>query len=117
MKNRKKSGKQPAIPYEPILLEKLKDQEYAAGYLGAAINGDGDPEEEYQIFLLALGNIVKAHGYQNVARMVDVPRDTLYKCFSGEGNPAFKLLLRVMQALELEFAIHTRHEPATKRAR
>ncbi len=116
MKTKAKSPKQPAIRHEPFLLEKLKDHEFAAHYLMAALNGDGDPDEEFHIFLVALGNIIKAHGFQNIAKQIDVPRDTLYKSFSGSGNPALKLLLKVLQVLELEFTIMPKHETA-KRAR
>jgi len=45
------------VSYEEGLLERLKDPEYATGYLNAVLEG-GDNED----FLLALQFVAKAHG-------------------------------------------------------
>ncbi len=46
-----------SIKYQDYLIKSLQDPEEAAGYLNAALEG-GDIE----VFLLALNNVVKAHG-------------------------------------------------------
>ncbi|MDB5767230.1 MAG: Cro repressor helix-turn-helix motif protein:Helix-turn-helix motif protein [Collimonas fungivorans] len=49
----------------------------------------------------ALGNIARARGMSQVARDTGLARESLYKALSGEGNPEFGTILKVMKALGL----------------
>ncbi|AEK61331.1 addiction module antidote protein [Collimonas fungivorans] len=49
----------------------------------------------------ALGNIARARGMSQVARDAGLARESLYKALSGEGNPEFGTILKVMKALGL----------------
>jgi probable addiction module antidote protein len=99
-----------AVPYEPQLLEDLKDIKFAAGYLNSCIDGDSD--EDFEVFFNALGDIVKAQGVTNVAKKLNRTRDTFYKAFSKHRNPTIRTLREMLHGLDLEIAI----VPKKKRA-
>ena len=47
----------------------------------------------------ALGVIARAKGMSQLARDTGLGRESLYKALSGEGNPSFGTILKVMHAL------------------
>jgi probable addiction module antidote protein len=47
----------------------------------------------------ALGNIARAKGMSQLAKDTGLGRESLYKALSGEGNPSFGTILKVMHAL------------------
>ena len=73
--------------YEESLKESLKNPEEAAAYLNAHLDED-DSEE---MFLLALRDVAKAHGFSEVAEQADLGRESLYKALSKDGNPKLSL--------------------------
>ena len=58
----------------------------------------------------ALGNITRAKGMSQVARDAGLSRESLYKALSGDRNPSFDTILKVIGALGL--TLHA--EPALK---
>ncbi|MFH1076548.1 MAG: addiction module antidote protein [Pseudomonadota bacterium] len=50
----------------------------------------------------ALGNIARAKGMSQVARDAGLSRESLYKALSGERNPGFDTILKVVAALGLK---------------
>lgn len=50
----------------------------------------------------SLGIVARARGMTKLARNVGVNRKALYTALSGEGNPEFATILKVMKALGLE---------------
>ena len=50
----------------------------------------------------ALGNIARARGMSQLARDTGLGRESLYKALSGEGNPSFATILKVVHALGLK---------------
>lgn len=50
---------------------------------------------------MALGNIARAKGMSQVACDAGPSRESLYKALSGERNPAFETVLKVVHALGL----------------
>jgi probable addiction module antidote protein len=90
-----------SVDYEPFLLENLKDLDYAAGYLTAAL------EEGEDVFLLAVRNIAKAHGGMgSLAEATNLNRENLYDMLSKEGNPRLSSLTSILDKLgfEIKFA-------------
>lgn len=70
-----------------------------AAYLEAAIEearGDG------AFIAKALGNICRAKGMTQVARDAGLSRESLYKALSGERNPSFDTILKIIDALGLK---------------
>jgi probable addiction module antidote protein len=63
----------------------------------------------------ALGDIARAKGMSQVARDAGLSRESLYKALSGERNPGFDTILKVMGALGLKLhaeAVHSTHSAA-----
>ena len=46
-----------------------------------------------------MGNIARARGMSQLARDTGLGRESLYKALSGEGNPSFATILKVINAL------------------
>ena len=91
----------PTKDYRTDLLQRLRDSQYAATYLKAALDetlSDGHTEA----FLLALKNVVEAKGStQTVANKSNISRQHLYRILSGDGNPTLETLTSVLQAVGL----------------
>ena len=69
--------------YREDLLERLKDEDYAAEYLARVL-----AENDKAAFLVALKDVVEATGGMSVmARRAGLKRPSLYKVFSKRGNP------------------------------
>ncbi|MFC0225688.1 addiction module antidote protein [Serratia aquatilis] len=78
--------------------EYLKTEEDMAEYLNACIDEAGD---DPAFIAKALGNIAKARGMTQVAKDAGVSRESLYRALSGNGNPEFGTILKVVRALGL----------------
>ena len=86
----------PTIDYNQHLFQDLKDVEYAAGYLTAAI------EEGEDVFLLAVRDVVQAQtGMTNLARSTKLNRENLYGMLSMGGNPRLSSIISVLNNLGL----------------
>ena len=79
--------------------EYLKTDEDMAHYLDACLEEAGD---DAAFISKALGNIARAKGMTQLARDTGLGRESLYKALSGEGNPSFSTILKVMSALGLK---------------
>jgi probable addiction module antidote protein len=87
--------------HDDWLLEKLKDAQFAAEYLNAAIEDD-DPKT----YLTALRKVVEARGgMAAVTQKTDLSRETLYRTLSSRGNPTIKTLTAVLKATGLRFGV------------
>jgi len=82
-------------PFDPAAY--LDSPEAIAAYLEGAF-ADGDPAEISD----ALGVVARARGMSAMAAETGLPRQTLYKALSGEGNPSFATVLKVAKALNLK---------------
>lgn len=100
-----------AIGYREDLIEDLKDTREASAYLNAAL-AEGDK----QAFLLALRNVLEAHGMTEMARKSGLNRVSLYKMLSENGNPGFENILSLLKALGIEFRIVGKTSSRSKRA-
>ncbi|MCL6568514.1 MAG: putative addiction module antidote protein [Meiothermus silvanus] len=78
------------------VVEHLKTEEDMVLYLEACLE-DGDPA----LITAALGDIARARGMSQVAREAGLSRESLYKALSGEGNPEFATVMKVVKALGL----------------
>ena len=97
----------PTIEYKKILLEKLQDLDYAAGYLTACY------EEGTDAFLLGIRDVAEAHGgLRALAGEASLNRENLYDMLSEEGNPRLSSLSTVLDKLGFEVTIKRRLEGA-----
>lgn len=74
--------------------EHLKTEEEMVLYLEACLE-----EGDATLIAHALGVIAKARGMTQLARDTGLSRESLYKALSGEGNPEFATVMKVVRAL------------------
>lgn len=79
------------------VMDYLKTEEDIIGYLEAVFE-EGDPK----LIAAALGDVARARGMSQVARDTGLGREGLRKALSGEGNPKFSTILKVVRALGLK---------------
>lgn len=77
--------------------EFLDSEESISAYLAALLE-EGNPKA----FAAGLGDVARARGMSQVARDAGVSRESLYRALSGDGNPEFGTILKVMRALGLK---------------
>ncbi len=94
--------------YHEYLINWLKNNSKEAQlYLNVALEED-DPED----FLVALKNVVEAHGITKTAKLAGLNRVSLYKMLSKKGNPSIFSLAAILKALGFEFRIERAHQTA-----
>lgn len=87
--------------YQNYLIESLQNDEEAAGYLNAALEG-GD----INVFLLALQNVIKAQGGVSLlAEKTHKSRTSLYKALSENGNPHLRNTNEILSAIGMHLAV------------
>ncbi|GGU53719.1 putative addiction module antidote protein [Pseudomonas sp. FFUP_PS_473] len=86
--------------------EYLKTEEDIANYLDACLEEAGD---DPAFIAKALGTIARARGMTQVARDAGLSRESLYRALSGEGNPEFGTILKVVKALGLKLHAQPAH--------
>ena len=84
--------------------EYLKTEEDIARYFELCLEEAGD---DPAFIAKALGNIARAKGMSRLARETGLGRESLYKALSGEGNPRFSTILKVVSALGLRLHAKT----------
>jgi probable addiction module antidote protein len=97
--------------WDDFMRDELADTGRAQAYLEVAIDefrGSGKAED----FLQALRFLAKSKGgIAEVARKTGLNRESLYRTLSRRGNPQFRTVLGVIDALGMRVRI----EPASKR--
>ncbi|ROR15059.1 addiction module antidote protein [Erwinia sp. JUb26] len=78
--------------------EYLKNEEDMSEYLNACFEEAGD---DPAYIAKALGTIARARGMSQISRDTGLSRESLYRALSGEGNPEFGTVIKVMKALGL----------------
>jgi len=87
------------ITFQYDVAEHLRTPAEMAAYLEACFEeADGDAA----FIAKALGDIARAKGMSEVARDAGLSRESLYKALSGERNPNFDTILKVIMALGLK---------------
>lgn len=87
--------------YREDLHERLKNPEYAAEYVRAALEESDVPS----VFLEALRNVAEARGISRLARESDLNRENLYKMLSKRGNPQLESLHAILGVLGLKLTV------------
>jgi probable addiction module antidote protein len=95
------------VSYKADLLKRLADPDYAAGYLTECFN------EGEAVFLLALRDVVEAHGgVGQLAKASKLNRESLYRLLSKNGNPTLASLNTILDVLGLELHFASKAEAA-----
>lgn len=79
--------------------EHLRTKEEMALYLDACIEESGGGAA---FIAKALGDIARAKGMAQIAAKTGLSRESLYKALSGERNPGFDTVLKVVKTLGLQ---------------
>ncbi len=80
--------------------ESLETKADIVAYLDAVF-ADGDPD----LLKAALGDIARAKGMTEIARVAGLGRANLYKALSPDGNPEFATVAKILKALGLKLKI------------
>ena len=89
-------------PYDTA--EHLHTPEEMAAYLEATLE---EAQGDATVVARALGTIARAKGMSQIARDTGLSRESLYKALSGERNPSFDTILKVIDALGLKLHAET----------
>lgn len=82
--------------------EHLKTEEDMQAYLQACIE---ESNNDAAFIAKALGNIARAKGMAQLSKDTGLGRESLYKALSGEVNPSFDTVIKVVKALNLRLVI------------
>lgn len=95
------AGKTKTTPYDSA--KYLKTEEDMAANFAVCLDEAGD---DAAFIASALGTIARARGMTQLAKDTGLGRESLYKALSGEGNPSFATILKVVNALGLRLDAH-----------
>ncbi len=82
------------------LLKDLKDPKFVAHYIQAVIE-ENDPD----FFVQAIAEVVKIHGFAEIAEKTGIARQSLYQMTSEDGNPTIKNVNKILDQLGLELTV------------
>ena len=87
-KTNQKINRQCCIDYHDVLIEQLKDREYAIEYLNAALQESEKGDDESQkLFLNALRYVAEAQGsMSDLAKRANIRRESVYRFLSKMEN-------------------------------
>ncbi len=87
------------------ILDYLDNDEALALYLEEVLQDD-DPD----YLIKALNNVMRARGINDLAKIMNVNRESLYKSLNGKTRPRWETIYKALRALGLQIRI----EPANK---
>jgi probable addiction module antidote protein len=87
-------------PYDSA--DYLNTEEEIANYLNVCLE-DGNPV----LITKAIGTVARAsdRGISQLAKDTKLGRESLYKFLSGEGNPSFATIVKVLNALHIKLTV------------
>lgn len=91
--------------FEDDLNRKLLNPDFAADFLAAAMD-----ENDEEFLTEALARVVKIHGASKVADEAGIARQAVYKMLSSEGNPSFKNVSKLLEAVGLELTVRPKKD-------
>lgn len=62
-------------------------------------------DEDPQMFVSAIGYLMKKKGVAEVSRLTGLNRESLYKTVNGQTSPTWDTMQRILKALNLDFSI------------
>lgn len=93
----------------------LTDEADIAEYLAVSLE---DPNPD--VFLTALGNVVRAHGMTQLSKETGLAREALYRTFQPGKDPHFSTIVKIMRAIGIQLTLprtskRTKAQPARRR--
>jgi probable addiction module antidote protein len=80
----------------------LDSEQTITAYINTVLDEAGD---DPAFIAKSLGHIARARGMSRLANDTGLSRESLYRALSGDGNPEFGTILKVIKALGLRLQI------------
>jgi probable addiction module antidote protein len=91
-----------SISHQEAIVRRLrKDPDFAAEYVKAALEDEGEP----RVLLIALRHLAQARGVAKIAKAAGIERESLYRALSARGNPRLSTLVAVTRAIGLKLTV------------
>ena len=95
----------PSRPHHFTVVELLQEDPLLMGeYLAVALD-EVDEQGGYEALLAALRHVAEVQGMAAVAERAGIPRESLYRALSPNGNPTMKTLFAVLEAAGLKLSV------------
>jgi probable addiction module antidote protein len=78
----------------------IKTKEDAIGVIEAALE-----EKDNELLFTVLGDIARSEGMAQLARELNLSRESLYRSFSRTGNPSFTTVIKLLDLLGYKIEI------------
>jgi probable addiction module antidote protein len=85
------------------LADEIETREDVAGILEAAIE-----ENDMEFLFKVIGDIARSKGMAQIARDLNLNRESLYRSLSQDGNPSFVTVAKVLDNLGFQLSIKQR---------
>ncbi|MDR1419213.1 MAG: putative addiction module antidote protein [Treponema sp.] len=72
----------------------IKTKDDVIGYLEAALE-----EKDNELLFAVIGDIARSEGMTQLARELNLSRESLYRSFSKTGNPSFATVVKLLDLL------------------
>ena len=82
------------------LADHINTKEDVEGILEAALE-----ENDTALLLAVIGDIARSKGMAQIAKEVNVARESLYRSLSSEGNPSFSTIVKVLDNLGFQLSV------------
>jgi probable addiction module antidote protein len=82
------------------LADEIETKEDVIGILEAALE-ENDPEFLFKV----IGNIARSKGMAQIAKELNLNRESLYRSLSQEGNPSFVTIVKVLDNLGFQLSV------------
>lgn len=80
--------------------EHINSEADAFAYIEAALE-----ENDTELLLAVLGDIARSKGMGQIAKSLNLARESLYRSLSADGNPSFSTVVKVLDALGYQLSI------------
>ena len=82
------------------LADEIETREDVEGILEVALE-ENDPEFLFKV----IGDIARSKGMAQIARDLNLNRESLYRSLSQEGNPSFITIIKVLDILGFQLSV------------
>ena len=82
------------------LSDEINTREDVIGILEAALE-----ENDIEFLFTILGDIARSKGMAQIARELNLNRESLYRSLSQEGNPSFSTIAKVLDNLGFQLSV------------
>ena len=82
------------------LTDEIETKEDVIGIIEAALE-----ENDVEFLFKVIGDIARSKGMAQIARELNLNRESLYRSFSQDGNPSFNTVARVLDNLGFQLSI------------